>query len=441
MNVLRPDTFSKLSAFVLIALMLFSLPVYGQSEDGGEAEEAPNAVAAPESVAVEGVTDDAKIEKRITDILNASNWFTDVKVTSDHGFVVLSGKSSTDEHATWAETIASRTEDVIGVENDLGIESLVSFSESMTVVGDSLSKLYQDFLLRLPFLIAGIGVLVATWFASIALKFLLARLLDSRKRIRTSLKDLFKQLIAISVWVTGFLLATVVIFPGMTPAKALTVLGLGSVAIGFAFKDIFENFFAGVLILWRYPIEKGDVIEHAGIVGKVEEITIRNTMIRKPDGELVVAPNASLFKSNVEVLTNRPKRRVRITCGVAYSEDIGEAREVIRSAVSQCESISGKKSVEIFANEFGDSSVNFEIAWWTGSAPVEIRQSRDEVIEAVKKGLDNAGIEIPFPYRTLTFNEPLSVKQKAALQPKADANTNSIPDEDPAETAGTQYGD
>ena len=193
-------------------------------------------------------------------------------------------------------------------------------------------------------------------------------------------------------------------------------MGLGSVAIGFAFKDIFENFFAGVLILWKYPIEKGDVIEHAGNVGKVEEITIRNTLIRKSDGELVVAPNASLFKSNVEVLTNRPKRRVRIMCGVAYSEDVAEAREIIRAAVSDCESISGRKSVEVFANEFADSSINFEIAWWTGSAPVEIRMSRDEVIEAVKKALDNASIEIPFPYTTLTFNEPLSVEGKAAFQ-------------------------
>ena len=419
MNNIRPKCDSPLRkiAFALAALIFLVQPVHGQSGDGEESEVSVPAVPAPDAVAVENVTDDSKIEKRITDILEASKWFSSVEVTSTHGFVSLSGKADTDEHADWAEKIVTRTEDVIGVNNELSVESVVSFSESMSTVGTSLSKLYQDFLLRLPFLIAGVGILILTWLASIALKFLLARLLDSRKHIRWSLKDLIKQLATISLWIVGLLLATVVVFPGMTPAKALTVLGLGSVAIGFAFKDIFENFFAGVLILWKYPIEKGDVIEHADNVGKVEEITIRNTLIRKPDGELVVAPNASLFKSNVEVLTNRPKRRVRIMCGVAYSEDVGEAREVIRDAVSGCESISGKKSVEVFANEFADSSINFEIAWWTGSAPVEIRKSRDEVIEAVKKALDDASIEIPFPYTTLTFKEPLSVNNDSTSQP------------------------
>ena len=415
----RLQTTFKLFAPVLMGLMLFAAPAYGQSGDAAEAEASTPAVPAPDSVAVENVTADSKIQQRITDILEASGWFSDVDVTSTHGFVVLTGKATTDENAAWAETITLKTKDVIGVKNELSIESVVSFRESMSIVGNSLTKLYQDFLLRLPFLVAGVGILIATWFASIALKFLLARLLDKRKRIRPSLKDLIKQLFSISIWILGFLLATVVVFPGMTPAKALTVLGLGSVAIGFAFKDIFENFFAGVLILWKYPIEKGDVIEHAGNVGKVEEITIRNTLIRKSDGELVVAPNASLFKSNVEVLTNRPKRRVRIMCGVAYSEDVGKAREIICDAVSSCESISGRKSVEVFANEFADSSINFEIAWWTGSAPVDIRRSRDEVIEAVKKALDGASIEIPFPYTTLTFKEPLSLKGKSGFQSDA----------------------
>ena len=410
--------FKKLVCVIVASVCLTQL-AYGQASDGGDSEASVPSVPVPESVAVENVTDDSKIENRIAGILDASDWFSDVAVTATHGFVVISGKAKTDEYARWAETIASKTEDVIGVKNELSIESVVSFREAMSVVGNSLSKLFQDFLLRLPFLVAGFGILIATWIVSIIVKFLLARLLDARKRIRPSLKDLFKQLAAITVWIVGLLLATVVVFPGMTPAKALTVLGLGSVAIGFAFKDIFENFFAGILILWRYPIEKGDVIEHAGIVGKVEDITIRNTMIRRPDGELVVAPNASLFKSNVEVLTNRPKRRVRIACGIAYSEDVGEAREVIRAAVASCESISGAKSVEVFANEFADSSINFEIAWWTGSAPVEIRKSRDEVIEAIKKALDNASIEIPFPYRTLTFNEPLSLNREDASQPTA----------------------
>ena len=226
---------------MIIGSVFLARPAFGQTDSGDspEQEASATAVPAPDSVAVENVTDDSKIEKRITEILNASNWFSNIEVSSTHGFVVLSGTASTDEYANWGETIASRTEDVIGVKNELSIESVVSFRESMSIVGNSLSKLYQDFLLRLPFLVAGIGILIATWFASVAMKFLLARILDSRKRIRPSLKDLIKQLIAITVWIVGFLLATVVVFPGMTPAKALTVLGFGFGCNRFRFQRHF----------------------------------------------------------------------------------------------------------------------------------------------------------------------------------------------------------
>ncbi len=246
--------------------------------------------------------------------------------------------------------------------------------------------------------------MLVTAIAAKVLSYGFRRLLD-RRRFRTSLKDLADQLIRIGVWIIGLLLATVIAFPGMTPSKALTVLGLGSIAIGFAFKDIFENFFAGILILWRYPFDRGDYITLGELTGRVEEITIRNTLIKRLDGELSVVPNAHIFTNAVDVLTSQPQRRVRLICGVAYGESVDAAREVIRAAVQECETVQGKRTAEVFACEFADSSVNFEVAWWTGSKPIDIRRSRDEVVAAIKRKLDEAGIEIPFPYRTLTFKQ------------------------------------
>ncbi|MEZ5477497.1 MAG: mechanosensitive ion channel family protein [Thiolinea sp.] len=98
-------------------------------------------------------------------------------------------------------------------------------------------------------------------------------------------------------------------------------------------------------------------------------------------------------------------------CGIAYGEDVDTSRDVIKRAVENCDSVNtGVHGVQVFAQEFADSSINFEVTWWTGSKPVDIRRSRDEVIAAVKRALDDAGIEIPFPYRTLTFSEPLPLK-------------------------------
>jgi len=206
----------------------------------------------------------------------------------------------------------------------------------------------------------------------------------------------------------------------LTPSKALTVLGLGSVAVGFAFKDIFENFFAGILILWRYPFDRGDFITCGDLTGEVNQITIRNTIIRKLDGELAVIPNAALFKNSVDVLTSQPQRRVRIICGVAYDEDVDNAREVITKAVQSCDSVEGKRTVQVFAQEFASSSINFEIAWWTGWKPVDIRGSRDEVVAAIKRALDESDIEIPFPYRTLTFKDAAISKSVQLAKESAD---------------------
>lgn len=285
--------------------------------------------------------------------------------------------------------------------------------EAVSTVWKSVSEMWNDFLARLPLFIVAFTVLVLTWFAAGLGKRLANRILRN-VHLRGSLKDLIKQMVYIGLWLSGLMVAAVVIFPGMTPAKVLTVLGLSSIAVGFAFKDIVENFFAGILILWGFPFENGDFIECAGMKGKVEETTIRMTTIRQVDGQLIIVPNAQLFKNAVYVITSQRYRRTTIIAGVAYDEDVDQCREIITKAVEGCETVATEKPIQIFAQEFGASSINFEVTWWTGSTPVAERKSRDEVVAAVKRALDDAGVEIPFPYRTLTFKEPLPIQKESA---------------------------
>tara|TARA_R110002049_G_scaffold305056_1_gene501024 strand:- start:72593 stop:73864 length:1272 start_codon:yes stop_codon:yes gene_type:complete len=393
----------------LLALTILCGSLHATVFDGRlfaqDSEQAEVPAAAGEKVAVDGVAEDSKIADRLGQIFRSTQWYKDVNVKVDNGVVILEGTADSDEHRRWAEDVAHRTQDVVAIVNRLQVESVVDLDGSASVVSDSLWQLWRDFLKRSPLLIAALFVLFITWVAARSIGWLVHRVLGNR-RIRDSLKDLMYQLTIIGVWIVGFLVATVIAFPGMTPSKALTVLGLGSVAIGFAFKDIFENFFAGILILWRYPFDRGDFITAGDLTGRVVEITIRNTLIRRLDGELSIVPNAQLFKSSVDVLTDKSVRRVRLICGVAYDEDVDVAREVITKAVSACDSVESGRDVEVFAQAFADSSVNFEVAWWTGSQPTQIRSSRDEVVASIKRALDDAEIEIPFPYRTLTFKEP-----------------------------------
>ena len=159
----------------------------------------------------------------------------------------------------------------------------------------------------------------------------------------------------------------------------------------------------------------GDYIECEGIEGKVEDILVRETHIRLTDDQLVIVPNSMLLKNPLRILTDRSQRRTTIICGVGYGEDVDAARDVIKDAAKDCPGVlTDSKPIQIFAQEFADSSINFEVTWWTGSSPLDVRKSRDAVVAAVKKALDEAGIEIPFPYRTLTFNDGVPVRLSGA---------------------------
>ena len=288
----------------------------------------------------------------------------------------------------------------------------LSFSHMLEAVMASFGKIWEGFLGHIPFFIASVMMLVLTWaIATIAGKFTRR---FARKTTRSpSLQDLLVRLTRIFIWLMGLLFTAMVLFPGLTPARALGGLGLLSVAVGLAFKDMFENFFAGILILWRFPFEAGDVIKCENVEGRVEAVEVRNTTIRRTTGELVIVPNLFLFKNPCEILTDRNKRRITIIAGVAYGEDVATAVDVIEAAVTQCETVRDDEPVQIFPQGFGDSSIDIEVTWWSGSTPLEERRSRGEVVTAVKRALDEAGIEIPFPYRTLTFKEPLSLSGEA----------------------------
>ncbi|MFI2809699.1 MULTISPECIES: mechanosensitive ion channel family protein [Microbulbifer] len=281
-------------------------------------------------------------------------------------------------------------------------------SEAAETVVSSLDSVWGNFLNHTPFVIASFMVLFVTWLIVLTVRHFGSRIFR-RFASKKSLQDLMVRLLTIVIWMLGLLFAAMVLFPGLTPARALGAVGLLSVAIGLAFKDIFENFFAGILILWRFPFEEGDVIECEGVCGRVESVEVRNTTIRKLTGELVIVPNLFLFQNPCEILTSRVKRRVTITVGIAYGEDVREGVKVIAEAMKPLKTVRQEDPVQVFPAGFGESSIDIEVTWWTGSVPFDIRQSKGEVVTAIKLALDEAGIEIPFPYRTLTFKEPLRI--------------------------------
>lgn len=278
----------------------------------------------------------------------------------------------------------------------------------LAILVDRTNELLTGFIRILPQLGIALFVLFATWGAAKMARRAVHELLR-RGEFRGTLVGLFETLAGVLMWTVGVMIASSIIFPGITPANLLAVLGLGSVAVGFAFKDIFENFLAGILIMLRKKMNIGDVIECESVQGRVEQITLRDTYLRHLSNELVLVPNAYLFKNPLKILTDAPLRRHEVEVGVAYDVDLDEAVKVITDAVAGVEVVDTERPVEVFAKEFGDNSINFLVRWWAGSTPVQAHASRDKVVRAIKRALDDAGMEIPFPQRTLWFRDALDV--------------------------------
>ena len=275
---------------------------------------------------------------------------------------------------------------------------------------DRLNDMAEGFIESLPSLAISLFIVLLTWIvARFAVR--ISDMIVGRTDIRSSLKNLVDTLVRLAIWVVGLFIAAVVVMPDLTPASLLAGLGIGAVAIGFAFQDIFENFFAGILIMLREKMQIGDIIECEGITGKVEHITLRETHVRKLSGELTVVPNSILFKNPVEILTDVEQRRHEVVVGVSYDSNLDHAATVIHRAVESVSDVLASKGIDIFAQEFNSSSVDFLVRWWAGASPRAGWESRDKVVRAIKAGLDEAGIEIPFPYVTHTFKETVPVSR------------------------------
>jgi len=278
---------------------------------------------------------------------------------------------------------------------------------------EQLVAMARGFVQALPSLAIALFVLFVTWLvAKFAVR--IADRLTAKTHFRNDLKQLFETLVRLVVWIVGLLIALTVAIPSFTPAGAFAGLGIGAVAIGFAFQDIFENFLAGVLIMLRQKMAIGDIIECESITGRVEKINLRDTHIRQLSNELTVVPNSMLFKNPVKILTDQGLRRYQIVCGVSYDTDLDFAQDVIRKAVSAVDLIDGGKGVEVYAKEFNSSSIDFLVRWWTSAKPRDGHDAMDRVVRSIKRALDAEGIEIPFPSITHTFKENVPLQQAAA---------------------------
>ena len=274
---------------------------------------------------------------------------------------------------------------------------------------DSANGIFIGFVERIPYFVASIVVILIFWFLSIVFKKVVYKLLGSRNRHQNLVK-VFQRVGGALIIFIGFMIAMVVAVPGFTPAKLIGALGIGSVAIGFAFKDIFQNLLSGILLLLSEPFRIGDQIVSGEYEGTVEDIKIRATTIKTYDGRQVVIPNSDLYTSALTVNTAYKQRRLQLAVGIGYADDIAESKSEIMQALDRADSVSKQASPTIIAVNLGDSTIDLVVRWFIDDGTQANKVSSiDQVLIEIKSALDKAGIDMPFPVRTIDLSDP-SVK-------------------------------
>ncbi|MBE9190237.1 mechanosensitive ion channel family protein [Gloeocapsopsis crepidinum LEGE 06123] len=269
-------------------------------------------------------------------------------------------------------------------------------------VQSSLLQLLGSAIEALPAFAAAIVILFFTRYAANVTRRM-THVATKRVVKSQSLRSLLVQITHVATWVVGILFACVLAFPDLRLGDIIGLLGLSSVAFGFAFQDIFKNFLAGVLLLLNEPFRLGDQIIVNGSEGTVEDITIRSTQIKTYQGERVLIPNAIVFTSSVQVLTAMPHRRTDLELGVDYNTDLASAIDLLLETVKQVKGVLPSPSPEVDAVAFGDSAIELMVRYWSAPQKIQVRQTRTRVIVALKRACDRAEINIPYPIRTLYY--------------------------------------
>ena len=275
--------------------------------------------------------------------------------------------------------------------------------DSSYLSAEKLETFVQGFYWMLPNFGIALGVALLFFVGGWIARAVLSRWF--RRRGRENLGELLGEFARWGVLLFGGLVVAAIIFPSIKPADLLSTLGIGSIAIGFAFKDILQNWLAGLLILIRQPFTTGDQIVVSGFEGTVQHIEARATLIKTYDGRLVVIPNADVYSKAVTVNTAFEKRRSEYAFGIGYGDDIGRATQVILDALATVEGVEKDPAPDVLAWELGASSVDIKVRWWTDSRRSNVVLVRSRVVGALKTALSDAGIDLPFPTQTVLLHD------------------------------------
>ena len=248
------------------------------------------------------------------------------------------------------------------------------------VAEQSIQVMLNSFIRLLPKMLLGALVFAAFYFVAMGVRSLILRAMG-----HSGAAQALSRVVHLGILLAGLMAGLVISFPSIDPASVLGALGFGGVAIGFAFRDILQNYFAGILLLWQEPFKLGDQIETSnGFIGTIQSVEARATTMKTYDGRRVVIPNSALFTDSVVVNTALENRRSQYDVGIGYADDIERARSLMLEAINGIDNVLNEPAPDVLVIDIGDSSIILRARWWTEPDRSTVVMVTDEVITTIK---------------------------------------------------------
>jgi len=279
----------------------------------------------------------------------------------------------------------------------------MEFSKAYNLIADKLEAWINTLIQMLPNLAVALVVLIIFYVIGKLIEKAVNKLLSKVTSNKTII-HLLETIVGVLVIGIGVFIALSILKLDGAVTSLLAGAGIIGLALGFAFQDIASNFISGIILSIRHPFGIGDIIKTNGFYGTVTKMNLRNTIIKTPQGQVIYIPNKNVFENAMLNFTRSGERRIDLSCGVSYGDDLEKAKKVAIEAVKGLDNYNESKGVEFYYDEFGGSSINFKIRFWVNfrNNP-DYWAARSDAIIAITKKFDENNIMIPFPIRTLDF--------------------------------------
>ncbi|MEC8009680.1 MAG: mechanosensitive ion channel family protein [Pseudomonadota bacterium] len=425
---------------MLCAFFLFS-PVSAEQESDSSYEQLETV---DRSISLSEKNQDKAIEQKITRILESSGKFTDIDIRVKEGLVRINATAQSLQYVNWPSNVAQNVDGVIGVINDVSAQNInllnfELFKSQFIEVGRSAFQV-------LPTVILGIIVFSLFFFLANPVTNIVMRpvsmVIDSKMMSLVIRRSLVTFICLLGLYM--FLRIA-----GLTQIAVAIISGTGIIGlvIGFAFKDIAENYISSLLISARRPFQINDVIEIDGYTGVVQKVTLRGTTLVDFDGNHVQIPNSSIYKGTIKNFTANPNMRGSFIIGVGYDANITDAQLRAMEIFKQHQAVLDDPQPQVLVDNLGSSTINLKIYFWINAQEFALNKVSSDVMRLIVDEFLQANISMPDDAREVIFPQGVEVLKGDAVGEKEsvarDTVINKVPDirQVSTETLESDYND